>query len=359
MLPDQPELNHLQETYYKGICQPSKNPKEFCYTEFLSFTFASLYAPLILIAILYGPTLCYIISLSIKFHGRENYFSKILDDPITLVFPIFTNISFYKIEDEPQGDTDTSKSIGNSQPSTPGNNDDTNRTLWTGLVQTPAKVAALDVGGNESRIPGSLEIVDETIFDGSDDNDDEVFEAEDATREDVMNIEVEDNEEEEVRAVVEEYEENVDDYEIRTGVVDESRTEEMAENKTGQKSAQISESQGTPSKSKEPNFSLHQSIILYGMYVFGFSLSLLLDVFIQFSRKGWGKLHISTRYGLLILAINILLWLDFVREFIRKKAKANSSQPKHWLTDTIIFSTNSLVCLLLLPIWGIYRLYQR
>ena len=56
-LPDDPDINFLKERYYKGLCVESKKVNEFCKTEFLPWTWATLYAPLLLLFLLYAPTL--------------------------------------------------------------------------------------------------------------------------------------------------------------------------------------------------------------------------------------------------------------------------------------------------------------
>lgn len=299
---------------------PSTKTNEFCRTEFLSFTYDTLYAPIFLICTLYGPTLLYVIFLSIKFHGWKRYFSKILEDPIYLIFPIFTNISFYNNEDQSSQGNKSSKEnsfLSSSKISK------TQQTLWIGLVQTPAIIVAIKVKDNH--IGESLDIEDTYVEDsvdedvGDENGDNEVFDK------------IEELEDGEVR------DEDVQGN-IQTMVIEPIRYEEP--------------------KQKLHTFSLYQSNVLYLLYVSGFSVSVFLDVYIQYARKGW-DIHVSTTYCVILLFINIFLWLDFVREFLRKKIEDNNNQPKNWLYDTVIFSTNSLMCLILLPVWAIYRAYQR
>ena len=61
----------------------------------MSFTMATVYAPLILIALLYLLTIIYTIVLGIQFHGWKNWISQTLNDPVYFIFPILTSISFY------------------------------------------------------------------------------------------------------------------------------------------------------------------------------------------------------------------------------------------------------------------------
>ena len=63
----------------------------------LSFTEATVYAPLILISILYLPTLVYIIFEGIQFYGLKNCINEIINDPVYFIFPIFTSFSFYEM----------------------------------------------------------------------------------------------------------------------------------------------------------------------------------------------------------------------------------------------------------------------
>ena len=63
----------------------------------LSFTEATVYAPLILILILYLPTLTYIIFKGIGFYGLKNCFNEIINDPVYFIFPLFTSFSFYEM----------------------------------------------------------------------------------------------------------------------------------------------------------------------------------------------------------------------------------------------------------------------
>ena len=76
----------------------------------MSFTTATLYAPIFLISILYLPTVIYIIILAINFHGWNNWISQTLNNPVHFIFPILTSISFYgkrdnHIQDEEEGES--------------------------------------------------------------------------------------------------------------------------------------------------------------------------------------------------------------------------------------------------------------
>ena len=61
----------------------------------MSFTSATVYAPIALISILYLPTIIYTIVIGIKFHGWNKWISQTLNNPVYFIFPILTSMSFY------------------------------------------------------------------------------------------------------------------------------------------------------------------------------------------------------------------------------------------------------------------------
>ena len=73
----------------------------------MSFTEATVYAPLILIVVLYLPTMIYIVFISIRFYGLKNWINDIFNDPVYFLFPILTSLSFYektKLKDQENHD---------------------------------------------------------------------------------------------------------------------------------------------------------------------------------------------------------------------------------------------------------------
>ena len=70
------------------------------YPELLSFTDATLLAPIFLLIILYLPTLIYVCFISMKFYGWNNWISGIFDDPVLFIFPMVTCMSFYGRKEE-------------------------------------------------------------------------------------------------------------------------------------------------------------------------------------------------------------------------------------------------------------------
>ena len=82
----------------------------------LSFTEATVYAPLILIIILYLPTMIYIVFISIRFYGLQRWINEIMNDPVYFIFPILTSLSFYekaKIDDKESDDAQIVESSNN------------------------------------------------------------------------------------------------------------------------------------------------------------------------------------------------------------------------------------------------------
>ena len=61
----------------------------------MSFTSATVYAPITLISILYLPTIIYTIVIGINFHGWKKWISQTLNNPVYFIFPILTSMSFY------------------------------------------------------------------------------------------------------------------------------------------------------------------------------------------------------------------------------------------------------------------------
>ena len=61
----------------------------------MSFSAATLYAPIVLISLLYLPTIFYTTVVGIKFYGVKNWIFQTLNNPVRFIFPILTGISFY------------------------------------------------------------------------------------------------------------------------------------------------------------------------------------------------------------------------------------------------------------------------
>ena len=94
----------LEERWYRGLClhwfqDSTRDPTQyFCriHKNNLTFTQATVYVPLVLILILYLPTITYVIYLSNRFYGFEKWISELINDPVYFIFPILTSLSFYE-----------------------------------------------------------------------------------------------------------------------------------------------------------------------------------------------------------------------------------------------------------------------
>ena len=116
------------------------------------------------------------------------------------------------------------------------------------------------------------------------------------------------------------------------------------------------------SKQRSPAFSFYQSNILYILFFLGFASCIILDVLVQFERKGWRIESISpmTRWAVAILLVNIGLWVDFmIGRTKRKETFGSNDEESSWLIDLISFSSNSLVCIILLPFFLCRKLFTR
>ena len=61
----------------------------------MSFTSATVYAPISLISILYLPSIISTIVIGINFYGWKKWISQTLNNPVYFILPILTSMSFY------------------------------------------------------------------------------------------------------------------------------------------------------------------------------------------------------------------------------------------------------------------------
>ena len=112
----------IENLYYRGICWPNiYSDKRFCSSagpEILTFRQATLYAPLLLISMVYLPSIIYILIININIFGLKKFFEKFFENPLLFIFPLFTSFSFNKIvEKTPEDITQkTNKTRANSMP---------------------------------------------------------------------------------------------------------------------------------------------------------------------------------------------------------------------------------------------------
>ena len=130
----------------------------------------------------------------------------------------------------------------------------------------------------------------------------------------------------------------------------------------GKEEASISKNVGGVGiEQRSPKFSFHQSNMLYILFLLGFASCIILDVLVQFHRKQWSILYINpiTRWAVTLLLVNVGLWVDFMIGTKKKQILESNNQESNWLHDLTKFSSNSLVCIVLLPFFLCRKMFSR
>ena len=96
----------VMNQFYPELCQHSNEPNRFCEPQILTMKEATLYAPVIVLSVLYLPTLIYVSIVSVK---KVNKSMKVHDLALLFIFPIFTNMYFIKAANKPEFFTFNSK----------------------------------------------------------------------------------------------------------------------------------------------------------------------------------------------------------------------------------------------------------
>ena len=92
-----PQLGNVLNVYWRGICVKDFLPGQFCQAPNpLTFTQATLVAPLAILVILFVPTILYVLVLSLC-HAKKGM--AVIDHAILFIFPIFTNL-YYNVQSE-------------------------------------------------------------------------------------------------------------------------------------------------------------------------------------------------------------------------------------------------------------------
>ena len=218
----------------------------------MSFYQATVVAPLILISVVFLPTVIYVLVQSIKFYGWRDWVTQFLDDPVLFIFPILTSMSFYEYDKENLicNEERVEEHISEVPNEIPEMNDD---------VEDRNEVDNLGTGGVYIGAE-NIEVLEEIVVDHPED----LTQSEEA----VTNIEIDHT------------------------------------NKSNSDPAEKEETEN-----KKIIFSKNQSNILYGLFALGVSICIGGDVTLQLIRNAR-----LTTVGYCILAIflgNALLWLDF------------------------------------------------
>ena len=280
-----------------GICVQFKikNPEQFCKTELMTFTETTIYGPISIIVFTFFPHYAYLTYCCIKFYGLKNWITGVLDNPIYYIFSMFTNISFYEYA-EPET-TSTQASLAPNKTIYCLGNINLDEDLKKSLIDVPTLI-----------IPSyhTIRNEDDTLKQKKDLN------------------------------VLE-----MDSFEVEPTPKEIDKLD---------------------SKHRSPTFSFYQSNTLYILFVLGFASCLIFDVLVQFERKGWKIESIApvTKWAVAILLVNIGLWVDFmIGRTKRKKILGSNSEESSWLNDLVSFSSNSLVCLILLPFFLCRKIFTR
>ena len=87
-------VNH----YYRGLCVRTTNRNHFCNEPaMLSFNLATFTAPILFISLLYLPSFFYVLRISFKLFGFQNWMNKFFENPVLFILPLFTSFSFFQI----------------------------------------------------------------------------------------------------------------------------------------------------------------------------------------------------------------------------------------------------------------------
>ena len=119
----------VQNLYYRGLCWPLVIYSNATYTEktrfcksagpeILTFTQATLYAPLFLISMVFLPSILYILIVNINIFGFKKFLERFFENPLLFIFPLFTSFSFNKIVENTPEDITKKKHMtrANSMP---------------------------------------------------------------------------------------------------------------------------------------------------------------------------------------------------------------------------------------------------
>ena len=295
----------LFNIYYRGI-------EGHILPEILTFKQATLYAPIILITILYLPPFLYVLKISFKFFGSKNWVKNFFENPVLFIFPLLTSFSFFEILGESKSKT---QNIENRRIA---------RTCYL-----PQEMESEAINMENRRKQRSLSVPELMISETN--------------------------------------------LEFGSGQRSLSLTTSFIEQNENTKSDTKTKENNTTSQltpTNEPNLSLIQSNILYVLFFLGASIILFIDVLDQRFRKSafWSRdpenLHIHpswisdvisnvsnvTKVFISLLVVNVILWIDFNLRIVRTSSSRSNTNDVY--EDLLQYSTNTLFCVIILPfIW--------
>ena len=351
---DYPERERFLEVFgvtYRGLCTKDDHDEYCSKLEVMTFDQATLYAPMVMITVVFLPALIYILFCSLRVFGSKNLLRGFLQNPVIFIFPLWTSFSFFgnksRIRNEPIIAKRANEKVvddkkdgchfsrvrafkSNRCPST-----EYLRINIDSLPSTSTRSSSFILPTPTTR--GSVA----TFLSN---------EAEDAkyTRMlgDVYSIP-----ERRKRSNSFPFTKKAISYSSQhiNGLSRaHSENQLKMEFKNLETDLQIYRFKDLLF---DPNFSSKQSNILYALFLYGAFSYLLGDLYFTYFRLGVLNFWALPKIYMAILACNILLWLDLKRNFV-SPPPANLSRSCLSLTleDVVKDSSHTLFCLILLPI---------
>ena len=97
-----PTYRHILNVFWRGLCVETSDPRQFCRSpDLVTMTHAALVLPLVILIVLFVPTMIYVISLS-AWNAKKGM--RVIDHAILFIFPIFTNL-YFNFKSNIQADT--------------------------------------------------------------------------------------------------------------------------------------------------------------------------------------------------------------------------------------------------------------
>lgn len=250
-----------------------------------------------------------------------------MDDPLYFIFPLLTCISFYQ-KAEAQSETAT---------------------------EAPAD--------NTEEGPNNAAIIVVEDYCSSHDNDDGNLTLEESPHNSCSIGNIEDFSDESFTS-------HMSNIDVLSSHTDNAMVEDPAVNNETDEDQKEDEDNHT---SKQ--FSVHQSNVLYFLFVISFGLIIGADLAIQKAR--WSKMDlildsVTFKY-LLVFIVNFYLWVDFTiaaqsksvislfngkYDLVHNNAYNLYLVPASFLTNLLLYSTNIMFCVILLPFYAIRSLYR-
>ena len=290
-------------------------------------------APIILLTVLYLPTILYVVVVSMKFYGIKNWFSSILDNPVYFIFPVLTSMSFYgKQSHQNEMNNISLKNVSDDQIERDHNTD---------IKEDSNDAMPLESADSVRMENESIETKDEA---SKDDDEDSIS----VFTHNSSNI----------------FQDN-----------SKSCAEEAIEPKEVQMHIQDTENVKTSNLKKRHVFSPEQSIVLYILFMIGYLFCIGGDLALQLYRSPYIPLYNTIAFNcLMFFLLNGLLWTDFIIHSFRSNENnliSGTGEISHlnysklilgsrgFFIDLLSYSTNIVFWILLIPFYIFKKIHQR